>query len=82
MLIETALEGARPDPGPGACLEEGGELACGEGPACAAGTARRARRARGSQERRDRGEVLRRRRLWPGGLHSVSADVGPGHMRP
>lgn len=35
----------------------------------------------GSQERRDRGEVLRQRWLWPGGLHSVSADMGPGYTR-
>lgn len=82
MLIERALEGARPDPGPGACLEEGAELAHGEDPARAAGATRRARRARGSRERLDRGEVLRQRRLWPGGLRSVSADTGPGHTRP
>ena len=50
MLIETALEGARPDPGPGACLEEGAELARGEDPARAAGAARRARRAWGSRK--------------------------------
>lgn len=77
MPTETAPGGCEAWPQP----QEGAELAPGEDAAHVAAAARRAQKVWGAQERRDRGEVLRQRWLWPGGLHSVSADAGPGHTR-